>query len=228
MPFLCRFCVGDLSDFLRSTRGSSGWPDSLSRSRNKERISCGISTIATHWRSHWAVNTVVCPREGASTGTIQITSEFCEALSAAFSWRGAAFCCSGQEARREQRLSLWHKLGQSCAFSAPSGACPCSGARHRSSGRRAGRITPEYFDAIVIAPRRHASARWFAARKRGTELPAGDGYGLRPRTTELLRIARRARHRDRFRGEMFLAQGFAQYEIWTGEAVRRKPPCAVR
>jgi shikimate 5-dehydrogenase len=47
----------------------------------------------------------------------------------------------------------------------------------------------------------------------------------RPRTTELLRMAR-ARGIETVSGvEMFLAQGFAQYEIWTGE---RAPEAAVR
>jgi 3-dehydroquinate dehydratase / shikimate dehydrogenase len=47
----------------------------------------------------------------------------------------------------------------------------------------------------------------------------------RPRTTELLRLARR-RGIETISGiEMFLAQGFAQYEIWTGE---RAPEAAMR
>src|SRR4029077_93891 len=47
----------------------------------------------------------------------------------------------------------------------------------------------------------------------------------RPRTTELLRIARRSGIETVSGVEMFLAQGFAQYEIWTGE---RAPEAAVR
>jgi shikimate 5-dehydrogenase len=47
----------------------------------------------------------------------------------------------------------------------------------------------------------------------------------RPRTTELLRIARRRGIETVSGVEMFLAQGFAQYEIWTGE---RAPEAAVR
>ena len=67
----------------------------------------GISTIATHWQLALGRSTpLLSAAEGASTGTIQITSEFCAASSAACSWRGAGFCCSGREARREQRLSL--------------------------------------------------------------------------------------------------------------------------
>jgi 3-dehydroquinate dehydratase/shikimate dehydrogenase len=47
----------------------------------------------------------------------------------------------------------------------------------------------------------------------------------RPRLTELLRIARRRGIEIVSGVEMFLAQGFAQYEIWTGE---RAPDATVR
>jgi 3-dehydroquinate dehydratase/shikimate dehydrogenase len=47
----------------------------------------------------------------------------------------------------------------------------------------------------------------------------------RPRTTELLRIARQRGIETVSGVEMFLAQGFAQHEIWTGE---RAPEAAVR
>jgi shikimate 5-dehydrogenase len=47
----------------------------------------------------------------------------------------------------------------------------------------------------------------------------------RPRTTELLQCARRKGIETISGVEMFLAQGFAQYEIWTGE---RAPEAAMR
>jgi 3-dehydroquinate dehydratase/shikimate dehydrogenase len=47
----------------------------------------------------------------------------------------------------------------------------------------------------------------------------------RPRETELLRLARRKGLEIISGVEMFLAQGFAQYEIWTGE---RAPESAMR
>jgi shikimate 5-dehydrogenase len=47
----------------------------------------------------------------------------------------------------------------------------------------------------------------------------------RPRTTELLQLARRKGIETISGVEMFLAQGFAQYEIWTDE---RAPESAVR
>ena len=47
----------------------------------------------------------------------------------------------------------------------------------------------------------------------------------RPRETELLKLARRKGIAVISGLEMFLAQGFAQYEIWTGE---RAPENAMR
>jgi shikimate 5-dehydrogenase len=47
----------------------------------------------------------------------------------------------------------------------------------------------------------------------------------RPRETELLRLAQRKGIETISGVEMFLAQGFAQYEIWTGE---RAPESAMR
>ena len=47
----------------------------------------------------------------------------------------------------------------------------------------------------------------------------------RPRMTELLQCARRKGIETISGVEMFLAQGFAQYEIWTGE---RAPEAAMR
>ena len=47
----------------------------------------------------------------------------------------------------------------------------------------------------------------------------------RPRETELLQLARRKGIEIISGVEMFLAQGFAQYEIWTGE---RAPESAMR
>ena len=44
----------------------------------------------------------------------------------------------------------------------------------------------------------------------------------RPRTTELLQLAKRRGIKEPFSGvEMFLAQGIAQWEMWTGK--RRAP-----
>jgi 3-dehydroquinate dehydratase/shikimate dehydrogenase len=84
----------------------------------------------------------------------------------------------------------------------------------------------EYFDAIVnctpVGLHPHGGSPLKSAELNCRLLM---DMVYRPRTTELLRIARRRGIETVSGVEMFLAQGFAQYEIWTGE---RAPEIAVR
>jgi len=84
----------------------------------------------------------------------------------------------------------------------------------------------EYFDAIVnctpVGMHPHGGSPLESAEL-NCRLVMDMVY--RPRTTELLRIARRRGIETVSGVEMFFAQGFAQYEIWTGE---RAPEAAVR
>ena len=90
----------------------------------------------------------------------------------------------------------------------------------------------EYFDAIVNCTPvgMHVSSPARKARNRGAKAAAGAPLRsaelncrivmdmvYRPRDTELLRIAQRKGIETISGVEMFLAQGAAQYEIWTGE-----------
>jgi 3-dehydroquinate dehydratase/shikimate dehydrogenase len=84
----------------------------------------------------------------------------------------------------------------------------------------------EYFDAIVNCTPIGMHP------KGGTPLSSAElncrvvmDMVYRPRETELLRLARRKGIEIISGLEMFLAQGFAQYEIWTGE---RAPESAMR
>jgi 3-dehydroquinate dehydratase/shikimate dehydrogenase len=87
-------------------------------------------------------------------------------------------------------------------------------------------LASEYFDAVV-------NCTPVGLRSQpGTPLCAGEIHCriamdmiYRPRMTEFLRIARRKGIETIPGLEMFLAQGFAQYEIWTGE---RAPEDAMR
>jgi 3-dehydroquinate dehydratase/shikimate dehydrogenase len=111
--------------------------------------------------------------------------------------------------------------------------CARSPERARSLARAAGAqvvardgLTREYFDAIVnctpIGMQPQAGSPLTMA-----ELNCRVVMDMvyRPRETELLRIARK-KGIDTISGvEMFLAQGVAQYEIWTGE---RAPEMAMR
>ena len=87
-------------------------------------------------------------------------------------------------------------------------------------------LTHEFFDAIVnctpigLYPKGGSPLA-------GAELNCRVVMDMvyRPRETELLRLARRKGIETISGVEMFLAQGFAQYEIWTGE---RAPESAMR
>ena len=89
-----------------------------------------------------------------------------------------------------------------------------------------GELAREFFDAIVnctpIGMHPHGGSP-LAAAELNCRIVMDMVY--RPRDTELLQLARR-KGIDVISGvEMFLAQGFAQYEIWTGE---RAPESAMR
>jgi 3-dehydroquinate dehydratase/shikimate dehydrogenase len=84
----------------------------------------------------------------------------------------------------------------------------------------------EFFDAIVnctpIGMHPHGGSP-LASAELNCRIVMDMVY--RPRETELLQLARRKRIEIISGVEMFLAQGFAQYEIWTGE---RAPESAMR
>jgi 3-dehydroquinate dehydratase/shikimate dehydrogenase len=120
---------------------------------------------------------------------------------------------------------------------AQAGSIVCLSARRperaRSLARAVGghvvgraELTKEYFDAIVnctpvgMHPRGGSPLR---AAELNCRIVMDMVY--RPRDTELLRLARRKGIEVISGVEMFLAQGFAQYEIWTGE---RAPESAMR
>ncbi len=106
----------------------------------------------------------------------------------------------------------------------------------RAAGARVvdrGELRREFFDAIVNCTPvgMHSSAQRAIPRGasplRSEELNCRMVMDMvyRPRETELLRLARRKGMEVISGVEMFLAQGFAQYEIWTGE---RAPEAAMR
>ncbi len=87
-------------------------------------------------------------------------------------------------------------------------------------------LTREFFDAIVnctpIGMHPHGGSP-LASAELNCRILMDMVY--RPRETELLQLARRKGIEIISGVEMFLAQGFAQYEIWTGE---RAPESAMR
>jgi len=87
-------------------------------------------------------------------------------------------------------------------------------------------LSREFFDAIVNCTPIGMYPRGGSPLK-GSEINCRIVMDVvyRPRETELLRLARRKGIETISGMEMFLAQGFAQYEIWTGE---RAPEAAMR
>ena len=89
-----------------------------------------------------------------------------------------------------------------------------------------GELKREFFDAIVnctpVGMHPHGGSP-LASEELNCRIVMDMVY--RPRTTELLQCARRKGIATISGIEMFLAQGFAQYEIWTGE---RAPEAAMR
>lgn len=88
------------------------------------------------------------------------------------------------------------------------------------------RLTHEFFDAIVNCTPVGMHPRGGSPLE-STELNCRLIMDMvyRPRETDLLRLARRKGIETVSGVEMFLAQGFAQYEIWTGE---RAPESVMR
>ncbi|MGC2707412.1 MAG: hypothetical protein WA361_23070, partial [Candidatus Acidiferrales bacterium] len=89
------------------------------------------------------------------------------------------------------------------------------------------RLRREFFDAIInatpVGMYPHAAASPLSASELNCRLVFDLIY--RPRTTKLLQLAARRGIETVSGVEMFVAQGTAQWEIWTGE---RAPEAAMR
>ena len=109
---------------------------------------------------------------------------------------------------------------------AGSNVCLCARRAERARALARAGLAHEFFDAIVNCTPVGMHPRG------GSPLSSAElncrivmDMVYRPRETELLRLARRKGTEVISGVEMFLAQGFAQYEIWTGE---RAPENAMR
>jgi len=222
VPFLVR----DLSDFLRSieTLGVAGFAITIP---HKEGILRHLDDCDPLAGRIGAVNTVVVRGGGRLYGyntdyvgvlrslerRMQLAGSRVLLLGAGGAARAAAFaltqagsvvCLSTR--RPERARALARAVGAQVV--------------ERAELRR------EYFDAIVnctpVGLHPHGGSPLKSAELNCRLLM---DMVYRPRTTELLRIARRRGIETVSGVEMFLAQGFAQYEIWTGE---RAPEIAVR
>ena len=142
---------------------------------------------------------------------------------------------------RGSRVLLYGAGGAACAVAfalAQGGAVVCVCARRRRQARalaravggeavERARLRREFFDAIVNATPVGMHPRAGQSPLRAAELNARLVMDLiyRPRKTRLLELAERRGIETLSGVEMFVAQGTAQWEIWTGV---RAPVAAMR
>jgi 3-dehydroquinate dehydratase/shikimate dehydrogenase len=222
VPFLVR----DLSDFLRSIAalGVTGFAITIP---HKEGILRHLDDCDPLAARIGAVNTVVVRGGGRLYGYNTDYVGVLRSLERHMQLAGSRVLLLGAGgAARAAAFALAH-----------AGSVVCLSARRperaRALARAAGaqvvaraELRREYFDAIVNCTPVGMNPRG------GSPLESAElncrlvmDMVYRPRTTEFLRIARRRGIETVSGVEMFLAQGFAQYEIWTGE---RAPEVAVR
>ena len=222
VPFLVR----DLRDFLRAIDafGIAGFAITIP---HKETILRYLDECDPLAARIGAVNTVVVRGPGRLYGYNTDYVGVLRSLESRMRLVGSRILLVGAGgAARAAAFALAH-----------SGAVVCITARRperaRALARAAGaqvvaatELRREFFDAIVNCTPVGMYPRG------GSPLATSDlncrlvmDMVYRPRTTELLRMAQRRGIETVSGVEMFLAQGFAQYEIWTGE---RAPEAAVR
>jgi 3-dehydroquinate dehydratase/shikimate dehydrogenase len=223
---LVPFLVRDLGDFLRSIAsfGVAGFAITIP---HKERILRHLDGCDPLAARIGAVNTVVVRGGGRLYGYNTDYAGVMRSLESRMKLAGS-------------RVLLYGAGGaaRAAAFAlAQAGAIVCLTARHGARARALARavgaevvsradLRRERFDAIVNCTpvgMRPDSSSPLEAGELNCRLVMDMVY--RPRTTQLLKIARRRGIEIVSGVEMFLAQGFAQYEIWTG---KRAPETAVR
>jgi 3-dehydroquinate dehydratase / shikimate dehydrogenase len=222
LPFL----VQDLRDFLSAIKrfGISGFAVTIPHKENILRHLDDCDPLAARIG---AVNTVVVRRGGRLYGYNTDYVGVLRSLESRMRLAGSRVLLFGAGgAARAAAFAL---------AQAGSVVCLCSRrpARARALARAVGAqvvsregLRREFFDAIVnctpVGMHPHGDSPLVVA-----ELNCGIVMDMvyRPRSTELLQRARLKGLETISGAEMFLAQGFAQYEIWTGE---RAPEAAMR
>lgn len=223
LPFLVR----DLRDFLSSikTLGIAGFSVTIPHKESIIRHMDGCDPLA---RAIGAVNTVVVRRGGELYGYNTDYVGVLTALSRRIPLRGSRVLIIGAGgAARAVAFAL-----------AESGASVCITTRraarakvlaHAVEGEAIDRrdVRHQFFDAIVnatpVGMHPHEDASPLEAIELNCRLVFDTIY--RPQQTKLLKLAARRGIETVLGVEMFLAQGAAQWEIWTGE---RAPLAAMR
>src|ERR1019366_6090283 len=220
------FLVGDLRDFLRCIKsfGISGFAVTIP---HKEQILRHLDDCDPLAARIGAVNTVVVRGPGRLYGYNTDYVGVLRSLESRMRLAGSRVLLFGAGgAARAAAFAL-----------VQAGSIVCLSARRPERARALARATGsqvvargalrrEFFDAIV-------NCTPVGMHPRGGSPLGGEELNCRivmdmvyrPRTTELLQCARRKGIETISGVEMFLAQGFAQYEMWTGE---RAPEAAMR
>lgn len=223
LPFLVR----DLRDFLRSVEplGISGFSVTIP---HKEQIVGRLDDCDALAARIGAVNTVVVRGGGKLYGYNTDYVGVLQSLETRIPLRGSRVLILGAGgAARAVAFAL-----------AQAGASVCVTARRmnraRALAKAAGgeaierrRIRAEFFDAIVnatpVGMHPHSGQSPLEANELNCRLVFDTIY--RPRKTRLLQLAERRGIETVSGVEMFVAQGTAQFEIWTG---KRAPANAMR
>jgi len=221
------FRVEDLSDFLKAIPRFQirGFSVTLPHKRSILRWLDECEPLAAEIG---AVNTVVVGRDGRLYGCNTDYVGVLRALESRLRLRGSRVLVYGAGgAARAAAFAL-----------AKAGACVAICSRRQDAARHLARaaggmslprkaLRAEYFDAIVNATPVGMAPETGVSPLLPSELNCRLVMDLvyRPRRTELLRMAARKGCETVSGVEMFLAQGTAQWEIWTG---KRCPEAAVR
>lgn len=221
------FHVTDLNDFLRAVEplGIAGFSIT---SPHKEKILSHLYHIDPLAKSVGAVNTVVVKRSGKLFGCNTDCLGILRALEGKLSIRGSRVLILGAGGVARAAAFVLVRAGASVSVCSrrPQRAAKLARAAHGESVRRAA-LRKMHFDAIINAtpvgmhPREDESP--LVPAEMNCRLAFDTVY--RPRNTKFLQLAAQRGVETVSGLEMFLAQGIAQWELWTGQSA---PVAAMR
>ena len=223
LPFL----VHQLGDFLGAVRelGVRGFSVTLP---HKQAIRKHLDECDPLAAEIGAVNTVVVRRDGSLFGSNTDYVGVLRALEKALPLKGSRvliFGAGGSARAAAFALGRAGAVVAICARREPAARLLARSAGAEALPRRA--LRTQYFDAILNATPVGMNPRAGLSPLTPHELNCRIVMDLiyRPQKTELLKLAARKGIATISGVEMFLAQGFAQWEIWTG---RRAPEAPMR
>jgi 3-dehydroquinate dehydratase/shikimate dehydrogenase len=223
LPFLVR----DLKDFLASVQplGIGGFSVTLP---HKEKILSALDSCDPLARKIGAVNTVIVRARGELYGYNTDYVGVLRSLERRIPLRGSRVLIVGAGGAARAVAFALAQAGTSVCVCARRAARAKSLARAVNGEAIARKhLRREYFDAIVnatpVGMHPHAAESPLEANELNCRLVFDTIY--RPQKTRLLQMAERRGIETVSGVEMFVAQGTAQWEIWTGE---RAPAAVMR